>query len=300
MITTDPRLLAAAAALRHEVFVVAQAVPPEIEADGADAAAIHAVVQEGDQVVGTGRLLEAVDEHGPHARLGRIAVREDVRGHGLGVRVVGDLERAAAVAGLPRMRLHAQDSVVGFYERLGWRVVGEPDTEAGIAHRWMERDLLPGLRAAADSDADPVQALIGGCFAEFPPCALELDGLDAWMRAPASGYRAKGGMLLVVPANGGGLAASVGWQPGADADTLGLASLYVVARCRRRGYATALVGVVERHARRRGATKVVLWTDTRFRDAHRLYERLGYVRHTQTRELADASGSVEYGYTKEL
>ena len=39
---------------------------------------------------------------------------------------------------------------------------------------------------------------------------------------------------------------------------------------------------------------------TRFRDAHQLYERHGYVRNGATRELHDLSHTVEYHYLKEL
>lgn len=39
---------------------------------------------------------------------------------------------------------------------------------------------------------------------------------------------------------------------------------------------------------------------TRFTDAHRLYERLGYVRSPGTRELHDLSRSVEYHFAKAL
>jgi len=45
---------------------------------------------------------------------------------------------------------------------------------------------------------------------------------------------------------------------------------------------------------------VHLWTDTRFTDAHRLYERLGYARLDETRALHDRSGTVEYHYRKTI
>ncbi len=296
MITRDPALLAAAAALRTEVFVVGQGVPPEVEADGADPIAVHSVVLDaGGVVVATGRLLE---EDGT-GRLGRIAVRAGRRGRGLGAQVVRDLVAAAAAGGLPRLRLHAQAPVVAFYERLGWALDGPPDVEAGLEHRWMARDLLPGLRPVRDADAAAVQALVGGCFAAYPGCVLELAGLDAWMRAPATGYAAKHGALMVVPA-AGGLAACGGWLPGSDPDTVELKSLYVAGAHRRRGIAAALVGLVERTARERGAARVELWTDTRFTAAHRLYEHLGYARLPGDRALHDASETVEHPYAKIL
>lgn len=290
-ITADPELLARAFALRWEVFTVGQGIDPVIERDGKDAAAIHAVlVDPAGVVVGTGRLLD----EGDHARLGRIAVSSAERGRGTGRLVVEALEQVARSLGLPRVRLHAQQDVVGFYERLQYVVSGPPDLEAGISHRWMERDLLPGLREVTDQDGAAVQALVGGCFAEYPGCVLDLDGVDMWMRAPDTRRGAAGAFWVC--ADGPGLVASVGWGPAEGG--LELKSLYVAAPARRRGYGKALVGLVERAARQRGVRSVELWTDTRFTDAHRLYARLGYVRLPGIRELGDPSRTVEYHFSK--
>ena len=48
----------------------------------------------------------------------------------------------------------------------------------------------------------------------------------------------------------------------------------------------------------RGRGRVELWSDTRFEDAHRLYERLGYVK-TDTRELDDVNDTVEFKYERD-
>lgn len=53
-------------------------------------------------------------------------------------------------------------------------------------------------------------------------------------------------------------------------------------------------------ARQQQADSLHLWTDTRFTTAHRVYERLGYVRLPEIRELHDRSNSVEYHYEKRL
>jgi len=57
---------------------------------------------------------------------------------------------------------------------------------------------------------------------------------------------------------------------------------------------------VEREARRRDAGVVELWSDTRFTDAHRLYERLGYQHTGKTPDLHDLSNTTELRFTKEL
>jgi putative acetyltransferase len=57
---------------------------------------------------------------------------------------------------------------------------------------------------------------------------------------------------------------------------------------------------VEEAARAAGASVVELWSDTRFADAHRLYERLGYRRGKHTRQLHDPSDTTEYFYDRRL
>jgi putative acetyltransferase len=79
-----------------------------------------------------------------------------------------------------------------------------------------------------------------------------------------------------------------------------LCKLYVAREARRRGLGGALCALVEEEARARGAKLVELWSDTRFKDAHRLYERRGYARGPETRELHDRSGSVEYFFRLDL
>jgi len=44
----------------------------------------------------------------------------------------------------------------------------------------------------------------------------------------------------------------------------------------------------------------MLYTDSRFLKAHRLYDRLNYQRQHGVIQRADASQSVEYVYTKKL
>ena len=66
-------------ALRTRVFVEEQGVPPEVEQDDADAAALHAVARDATgRVVATGRLLE----RGRRAAIGRMAVEAGARGGG--------------------------------------------------------------------------------------------------------------------------------------------------------------------------------------------------------------------------
>jgi predicted GNAT family N-acyltransferase len=128
---------AAAFAVRHEVFVVGQNVPLDIERDDEDATAVHVVAAVGDRVVGAGRLVMAADV----GILGRLSVLDEVRGRGLGVAMVRLIEDQARAQGCREVELHAQVPVRGFYERLGYVAFGDEYDEAGIPHISMRKIL---------------------------------------------------------------------------------------------------------------------------------------------------------------
>lgn len=130
--------LDACRAVRRAVFVVGQGVPEHLEVDGRDADCGHIIaVDASGRAVGTARLMP-----GPGAATcQRVAVLEGLRGTGLGARIMAVFEREARRRGHSRVTLHAQASVVGFYERLGYTAHGEPFMEAGIEHRHMDKVL---------------------------------------------------------------------------------------------------------------------------------------------------------------
>jgi putative acetyltransferase len=156
---------------------------------------------------------------------------------------------------------------------------------------------LPAIRAARDDDSAGLIALIAGVYAEYPGCVLDVDGEEPELRVPASHAVAAGGAWWVA-ARGEAVIGSIALrQAGADAE---LKKLYVARAERGRGLGAALVATAEREAAARGATRMMLWTDTRFADAHRLYQRLGYARQPGTRALGDRSASVEFHFVKAL
>jgi predicted GNAT family N-acyltransferase len=139
----DRAAMAAVHAIRHEVFVVEQDVPAELEWDGKDAGAVH-VLAEG---AGTGRLLlgeDAARKNGGDpdtAVLGRLSVLKAARGTGVGAELVRALEAEARRLGLSAVYLEAQVHAIPFYERLGYTAYGPEFPDAGIAHRAMRRPL---------------------------------------------------------------------------------------------------------------------------------------------------------------
>jgi predicted GNAT family N-acyltransferase len=137
----DAGAMAEVHAIRHEVFVVEQGVPADLEWDGKDGRAVHVLAEGG----GTGRLLLGADAAAKNggdpdlAVLGRLAVLKERRGTGLGALLVRALEGEAARLGLAGVYLEAQVHAIGFYEKLGYTAYGPPFQDAGIAHRSMRR-----------------------------------------------------------------------------------------------------------------------------------------------------------------
>ncbi|MCX8005377.1 MAG: GNAT family N-acetyltransferase [Burkholderiaceae bacterium] len=129
------RLRAEAEPIRFEVFVCEQKVPADIEIDAFDPRSLHALARDAaGRAVGTGRLL-------PDGHIGRMAVRAEARGRGVGSAILLALIEAARQRGLREVVLHAQQHAIAFYARHGFVAEGEPFSEAGIAHRLMRRRL---------------------------------------------------------------------------------------------------------------------------------------------------------------
>ena len=129
------QLAATASPLRHAVFVQEQGIPVEIEADAADAQALHAVaVNRFGMAVGTGRAVFAEDLS---ARIGRMAVLASVRGAGVEASLLTALVSGCQARGAREVMLHAQADAVEFYRRLAFQPRGLAFQEAGIEHQEM-------------------------------------------------------------------------------------------------------------------------------------------------------------------
>lgn len=172
------------------------------------------------------------------------------------------------------------------------------------------------VRPVRDADADGLAELIGAVFDEYPGCVLDLDGIDADLHAWATHLAARDGAGWVLEDDRGRLVACVGvaptdelpaavepaagTEPSSGIAAVELKRLYVHADARRRGIGRALVGRVQAWARHRDADAVVLWSDTRFADAHRLYTSLGYDQLDVRRDLHDPSDTTESAFVRWL
>ena len=120
--------------LRDRVFVVEQSCA-YLEADGFDRDALHLAARDGGgRLVGYIRLL-LPGVRFAEPSLGRVVVAREARGEGLGRALMRDglRECAERFPGRP-VRIAAQAQLRGFYEGLGFTVLGAPYDEDGIMH----------------------------------------------------------------------------------------------------------------------------------------------------------------------
>ena len=120
-------------AVRNTVFIEEQNVPRELEWDGMDETSIHFIAETSDgDVIGTARLM-------PSGQIGRMAILNSYRGHGIGRRMLEMAIHSAHRSGMKEVFLHAQSYALEFYLKAGFIPDGLEFEEAGIPHRSMTR-----------------------------------------------------------------------------------------------------------------------------------------------------------------
>lgn len=93
---------------------------------------------EEDQMLGCCMLVE--EEPGT-VRLRQMAVVNDLQGKGIGKALMQFAENLARDRGFRKITMHARKNALGFYEKMGYRKIGEEFQEITIPHYLMEKDL---------------------------------------------------------------------------------------------------------------------------------------------------------------
>lgn len=125
--------------IRHQVFMLEQGVPSEIEIDKYEADCIHFVLYgDTNDAIATCRLLPL--QNGT-MKLQRMAVQKDYRGKNYGYLIVEGAEDFSKKQGYNTITLGAQVTALGFYERMGYTKEGDIFLDANIQHYKMNKQL---------------------------------------------------------------------------------------------------------------------------------------------------------------
>jgi N-acetylglutamate synthase-like GNAT family acetyltransferase len=84
-------------------------------------------------------LLTRIDDNS--VRLRQMAVQNNLQGKGIGASMLNYAENLARDHGFKNMVMHARKPVVGFYEKLGYKVTSGEFVEITIPHHVMEKNL---------------------------------------------------------------------------------------------------------------------------------------------------------------
>lgn len=154
----------------------------------------------------------------------------------------------------------------------------------------------PAIRPARDSDSPSLIEIIQQAFAQYEGVIFDLEEMPD-LNTFASSTEARGGSAWVAEL-AGRLVGCVAVEP--TESGFELHRLYVQPAHWGSPVGHALMATVEDAVKARGGRLIEMWSDVKFERAHRFYERRGYVRTGQTRELHDRSNTVEYYFQRQL
>lgn len=72
-------------------------------------------------------------------RLRQMAVRPKQQGKGIGQQIMRFAETLARDKGYTTLTMHARDTAIGFYQKQGYKIMGEAFTEVTIPHHKMQK-----------------------------------------------------------------------------------------------------------------------------------------------------------------
>lgn len=123
--------------IRETIFLIEQGF--EVEYDGVDDYATHIVIYDNGEAIATCRVFCKGEP--TEYSVGRIAVKKERRGEGIGKLVLSEGEKLAKVMGAKSVHLHAQCDKVPFYAKCGYTEYGEIEYEEFCPHKWMKKEI---------------------------------------------------------------------------------------------------------------------------------------------------------------
>ena len=125
-------------ALRNEVLRMPLGLAFSEEELHEEKDSFHLALREGAELVAC-LVLKPLDER--CIKMRQLAVRDNAQGKGFGRELVNYAHSLAKERGYAEIVLHARETALGFYEKLGYQVEGNPFTEVGLPHLDMRKKL---------------------------------------------------------------------------------------------------------------------------------------------------------------
>ncbi|MCH5321154.1 MAG: GNAT family N-acetyltransferase [Eubacterium sp.] len=129
-ITAQDRDFKIVKAIRTAVFTNEQGADADKEFDELDNFSDFALLYDGENAVATARVVEISKGY----KIGRIAVLKEYRGKGYGEDIVRSVTEKAFDNGADKVYVDAQNYAVPFYEKIGFKVIGEELFDRGLPH----------------------------------------------------------------------------------------------------------------------------------------------------------------------
>ena len=121
--------------VRSEVFVTGQKCL-YVDPDGKDLDSVQVFALEGDRIIGC---LRIYGKEPGVLQIGRVAVIESQRGKGIGMQMMRQaISYVRDKLTEEKIYLEAQTYAIGFYEKLGFKVISGEFLDEGIPHKGME------------------------------------------------------------------------------------------------------------------------------------------------------------------
>ena len=114
-------------------------LPRGSEQDELEKHSFHIAAYNNQEIIGVGRLHI---EHDNTARIRYMAVGDDYQNHGVGSRILRELEQFAHTNKLQVCWLYAREGAIGFYSKNDYVIKGESSSElSALKHERMEKSL---------------------------------------------------------------------------------------------------------------------------------------------------------------
>ena len=136
--------------VRSEVFVTGQKCL-YVDPDGRDFGSVQVFASKGDRIIGC---LRIYGKEAGVVQIGRVAVIESLRGTGVGRMMMRQaISHVTENLTDEKIYLEAQTYAIGFYEKLGFKVISDEFLDEGIPHKGMELliERVSGIHCADDA-----------------------------------------------------------------------------------------------------------------------------------------------------